>query len=400
MTAKNQNKGKQQKQKQPQNASEDFDVTVTETPVEEEASASQIQDPGEQQEVVETPVTETVEEEISEKPKDAGKSRKKQEKEAANQFFENTTETTSEGRKAPKKMVEYNAPVREVEIEVYRYRDDLDEDGNTKGHLPRVILDKARKPISSVYKRGGAIVRGIDRTEAEALLPEVIDESPGTIAYDQAVKNYFINKSLEVDPHGSTIRVGKDKYGKVVPLYEDPESYITYRWLMDHPQVSLNKNDAARNPLIHYYMVDPDEREQSKRKKNRIKKDALLKYHEVREDEEMVDATLKSFPEFVTPVQVYNMSEEDKDDKLFEIQESKPQQFVELVENEDVVIFAELEEMVAAGVLEREGTRYTYLSDPIGSSKEKAAAYLKDPENLGLVQQLRRKLEEYKRTHK
>lgn len=381
--------------KKEQENKEELEQVVTETEPDDQV---EVEDPvmGEQ----EPPQQETsTEESPNKKQTSKGKKKPKREltpeEEAGRQFF-GTTETTSQGRKATPSVVKYNEPEREVTLHVYRYRNEFDENGEPKGHLPAAILNKKRRPISSVFKSGGAIVKGLSRDETEALLPEVIDESPGTTSYDQAVRNYFVDKTLRVDPHGASLRVGKDKRGNIVPLEDSIQDYITYRWLMDHPEVSFNKSHARKNPNIHYYIVDPDRENEARRVNNQMYKEALVKYYEVSEDSDMRDAILKSFGEEVTPGKLYNMNEQDRDDLLFELSQKHPERFKEVANDDDLHISAEIEEMVGADVIQREGTQYFFLSDKIGSDREKAIAFMKDPENSATTQAMRRKLQEYK----
>lgn len=261
--------------------------------------------------------------------------------------------------------------------------------------IPEEIKKGAMTRLGSALV-GQQPVKGLTKREIDVLLPQVIDEEPGTPQFSTAMKNYFDEKTINVGPSGVKIVVGKSEDEDIVPLEGHIEDYVTYRWAKAHPQVAETKEKAEKDPNKNYYIYDPEEDKEKRKIKGKVKKNAMIKYAEILEDEPYTDQMLKLFPEYCSISDLYNMDTSDKEIVLQRIVEEKPEEFLEAADDDNLAIYAEIEEMVAANIIDRNDTVYYYKDDLIGRGKDKVVAAFKSKEFAQQVNSMRKQLEVYR----
>lgn len=289
--------------------------------------------------------------------------------------------------------VEYEEVDRVVQLQLRRVSHLLDRNNE----IPEELKQNAMTRLGSALV-GQQPVKGLTKREMDVLLPQVVDAEPGTPQFAAEKRNYFDEKTVNVGPSGVRLVVGKSVNNNIVPVEGYIEDYVTYRWAIAHPSVAENKDRAEKDPNKNYYIIDPEEDKEQRKVDSKVKKNAMLKYAEAVEDELLMDQLLKMFPENCPVSELYEMSSDDKELKLQEIADTKPERFLEAAEDDDLSIYAEIEEMVANNIITRDDTIYYYKDDFLGRGKDKVVAAFKSKEMASIVNSMRKQLEVERKT--
>lgn len=335
---------------------------------------------------------ETLEAEEVNEQQNSKKTNKKPSKKKATQKFSLPAEVKSPDNTYD--QVEYEEPERIVHLQLRRVSHLLDRNDE----IPEEIKQNAMTRLGSALV-GQQPVKGMSKPEIDVLLPQILDSQPGTPDFAAEQRNYFDEKTVDIGPSGVTLVVGKSENDTIVPVQGHIEDYVTYRWAKAHPQVSDTKDKAEKDPNKNYYIVDPEEDKKQRKVNSQLKKEAMLKYAEAVEDETLMDQLLKMFPEKTSVSEIYEMSSDDKEIRLQEIVNDKPEQFLEAAKDDDLGIYAEIEEMVANNIITRDDTIYYYKDDFLGRGKDKVVAAFKSKEFAQITNSMRKELEVARKTN-
>lgn len=318
---------------------------------------------------------------------------KKRPKEKETVTFTAPGESTKSGKKAEDRSVSYPVPDKIISVCIRRH----DESLNSNTEIHPDIKKKAITKLSSVLV-GRQPLKGVTANEQEILLPNIIEEAPGSDAYTTAVVNYFRDKSILVDANGHWLKVGKTDDGQVVPVKGHIEDYIDYMWAYNHPEVAHSYEEVKKNPNKYFFIYDQEKETKERSVKLQSKKKASLKFAEISEDEELMTQVLKQFPEEAGVSRLYKMSVEDKEEVLYDISDKKPEEFLEIASDKDIKYKSELEEMVQNSVIEKDGSTYYFMGDIIGRSKDQVVGFMKDDTNAESLASMRKKLDAAKQS--
>ena len=88
------------------------------------------------------------------------------------------------------------------------------------------------------------------------------------------------------------------------------------------------------------------------------------------------------------------MTEEQIENSLYELKNSKTKQFLKIAKDKNLEVKAEIEEMVTASVLRKIGNQIIFIDEVLGETLDDAVVFLKDKKNSGTLTILRAKLKE------
>lgn len=265
------------------------------------------------------------------------------------------------------------------------------------GNLPEDVQKNATRRISSVYVNRKPL-KGLEPEEEKALLPRIIDASAdeGSQFHEKASK-YWKELSIDVPSGGKDLNIstrGKiEQDGEEVPDPVHTEDFIMYRFAKNHPQVAESKTEAQRHPNKLYYILDPEEEKKKQRKNVEAKKQAWKEFIKMEEDEEKIDLMIRVFtnskPEEMT----------DFDEKINTVEnelEKRPQEFVEVAQDEDLEMQDFVLQCIEHGVLREVGNQIMYMDENIGSGVDQVVAYLKNKRNSSVYSEMKARLQESK----
>lgn len=251
--------------------------------------------------------------------------------------------------------------------------------------------------IGAYYQSLGSmkIASGLNSEEERELLPEILGvAAEDKIKFMEARNKYFKEIDTDIPKDGRKLNIGlrdNDKPFSVkkgeenLPL--ETEDYIRYRHLIGHPQVALDEVSALSNPLKKYWVEDPNQIIERRKKANEVKDLAVADYLEIKNNNNKVDMVLIAM----------GFKPEKLEDKLVTLRnqaEVRPELFHKTTNDPDLPYYWEMERMVHAGVLDRIGQRFVLpdTAEEIAGDNREMVLWMKDKKNSKDLQILRTQL--------
>lgn len=158
---------------------------------------------------------------------------------------------------------------------------------------------------------------------------------------------------------------------------DNPEDEVRYALLSHHFAVKKSKTD--KNPYAKYEIYNESEEARTVVSLAEVKVKAFKLYSEL-----SIDAKrdiLRLYPGFT---KTSNVSDEVIQSQLYNMLESNPAKFVQLVEDKNREMRVMLKDLVTAGILTKTKAAYKYGTDFLGHNEEATIAFLNDPANQSL----------------
>ena len=251
------------------------------------------------------------------------------------------------------------------------------------GHLPKEVRISAITKLGSVYI-GRQPLKGVQGEEEKKFLNGVLDVSPDHVDWPKHVKKYWAEMSVKIPFEGVQLEVGLDKDG--IPYNVD--HYLKYRFAVKHPHVALTKEELAG--ANRFYVHDENRDILKKNADIQSRKDADKEFIKLSTDEKQMSRVLR----LMSDINPDTLTREQKENTLYSLKESSPKKFTRLAKDKHLVLKAEIEELVSAGILRKIGNQIIYIDDVLGETLEDTIVYLKDKKNSGTLTVLRAKLKE------
>lgn len=252
-----------------------------------------------------------------------------------------------------------------------------------KGFLPKEIRAGARVTIGSMYV-GRQPLKGLDKEEAKKYLPDIIGLPPEHLEWPMAEKTFWANMSLKVPFEGAELDITTDEDGNPTNLMD----WITYKWCQKHRHVA--DKEATMTSDHRFYIYDPNRSQLDKNNEIKIKKEADKEFIKVSNDVDKMRRILRVFgtarPEKLSQLEVENT--------LYDIKEKQSAKFLKIVIDKNLDMRAEIEEMIAAGVIRKIGNQHIYGEETIGENITDTIIYFKNKKNSGQVNAMRAQLKE------
>jgi len=259
-----------------------------------------------------------------------------------------------------------------------------------KNHLPTKIMNDSKKAVASVYKDKQPL--GIlDQDLEKQLLTEYLRIDENDNEYGEKRDDFWKNFRLVVPTSGVVLDIEHttDDNGDF-EWASNLEDFITFKWLENHPLVADSEQEMKSTPRKEFYIYDPVRQTQKDNIKVQKKKEAYIGLAELAENEEKMDILVRLLCE----VNPDKLSKEAKENKLDEYIDKNPNKFVKYAEDPDLEVRAEIEQMVDAGIIRKQGNSYLYMDKTIGDSIAEAINFFKNERNSELVLDLKSKLKD------
>lgn len=184
------------------------------------------------------------------------------------------------------------------------------------------------------------------------------------IKTDEAFMNYVLANVPE-----------DDKYKYATPI--NAEQYLNWVYLKGHRQVANDESVVDMSTKISFVFIDPKKVEDKKRELHSLSTKALETYIEILHDRAKVKNIL-----YVRGEDASKLDQIDADIKLKAFCDNSPKEFLQLVNDEGLLIKARIERYCVRGILKRLPNSSIIVdssdtSNVIGNGIDEAVAYFK-----------------------
>ena len=265
----------------------------------------------------------------------------------------------------------------------------------------------------------GAVNRILTNYEEmlKVLMPTIITTSPNDQSWYKKVNNYWHSFGIKVPIGGCKLEIGfkfslddtgrasaiktllgaakakgvelktdeqfseyvltnvteSEKYKYATPI--NIEDYLIWTYCLGHREVAKKGAHIEKSTNIRFVLVDPRDLIEARKEQHSIGIDAMKRYLELIADRKLVKDILYSMGENAKEI-----SDLDADFKLKQFADTKPTEFLALVNDKGLAVKARIERYIAAGVLRRlPNTSIVVDSDDsssiIGNTTDEAVAY-------------------------
>lgn len=262
---------------------------------------------------------------------------------------------------------------------------------------------QTKESIGSYFESTSSskVGNGLNFAEEKFLLPEIIDIEAADREFKKKVSEFYADLTTTVPfLTGITLEIGlEENNDKPVASDNMPISlndYLRYRHAKNHPQVAHTKELSQGNALKRFYIFDPENVQAGNTKKNKEKDAAYAIYLKVKEEPASVDILLTLLG--VDPRNYLGKKEAEdlKKEKLRELAEAKPADFVSTHEEGELEIRSWIISMVNTKVLTKIGNRYMdpETNEVLANSLEEMIYFFKDEDKSGEITVLKARKQE------
>lgn len=252
-------------------------------------------------------------------------------------------------------------------------------------NLPDNLYEEAKMRIGSAWSKTGEVLNGLTIAEIESYMPYILSIPKDATEFWIKVKEYFINKRIDVPAQGLKLNIGLDESGR--PLHV--KDYVDYKFIMVNPYVS--KSDKETRQHQRFYINDLQKEKAKKVEATQLRMEAMKECIKVQGGKsEVINQIVKVFGD--------NPDRMDKDDKLIFLEmkaTESPEIFLQIVRNKDLEMVAFLKDALNAEAIRKVGNTYFFGDEELGDSEEDAIKYLKTKSNSGTLQTIKARIKSF-----
>ena len=254
-------------------------------------------------------------------------------------------------------------------------------------HLPKEIRAGAKVKIGSIFVNRLPL-KGVEGTEEEKLLKELVDVPPTHNDWPAKTKDFWSSLSITVPFEGIELNIETTEDGTPI----NPIDYIKYKWAIKHRQVAMSEDEMKTSPDKRFYIYDPQKDLLKKNNKVQVKKEADKEFIKLTGSFDLMRTLLrvlaKGNPDNLTDMEVEN--------QLYDVKDSNPERFLKYCKDDTLELRSEILEMIEKSVLRQIGNQIIYQDETIGETMKDAIVYFKNKKNSGAVNAMRAQLKEVK----
>ena len=246
------------------------------------------------------------------------------------------------------------------------------------------IMGDPSRPIGAYWK-GGKTGTGLTYEEQRKFMPEIIFCDAEDKEFRKMCETYFHEINIKVDKEGTPLEVGVDEHG--VPL--NTIQYVYHKHCLDNPRIAKDKKTGLGNPLIKWYIEDPDMELNAEKETEAVKDKATQLYLTNKDNNKIVDMVLD--------LSGIKSIESKKLLDFKKLSASKPVEFIKLIEDKDILLRYMLSKAISQGVLKRIGTAIVWSEsgESLGQTMDEVLVKLKDKSGVPEVNKIKASLKSY-----
>lgn len=267
------------------------------------------------------------------------------------------------------------------------------------------FMSMSKKSIGPYWESKSAkgIGSGLSFAEKDMLMPRIIDIPKEDRNFMPDVKKFFESLTTPI-PYldGLQLEIGLELDNNELITFRNENGelnwpinvmdYIRYRHALSSPKVAPSLAAAKGNVLVDYYIFDPAETLADEIKVSETKDRALTMYLTIKNDKERVDKLLTLLGK--DPRDIGGSS--DRIEELRRLADTQAASFIREYDSELSDEKYLLTSLINTGLVRQVGNQYINAETQklIGSNKEEAMFYFKDPVNSDKVSILKAQLHE------
>lgn len=219
------------------------------------------------------------------------------------------------------------------------------------------------------YFQGPKIGTGLTPLEKRLLIPILIGVEPNERDFSQKSEEYFINKRVRLTNNDHVLDISlydNNKEFSETNLPLNIEDYVTYKWLINHPWFSTDKNASSKR----FTIINP-EVELKNKYENINKKDKAYDYYLIiKKNKNITKARMILFNDSKGLLNVNLLKEEELFEKLHLIAQNNPDRFINLYEDKDIEIRYRSNILISKGLITRNNDVNNNIVYQIASSEQ------------------------------
>jgi hypothetical protein len=235
--------------------------------------------------------------------------------------------------------------------------------------------DIKRKIGSTFVSDTKDVLRGLNKDEEKLYLPDIIGVQPTSEQWNAAVRDYWLNYTIDVPEKGKELIIGKDENGTPINLPD----YIAYNFANKHVDVASTDEQLQNKEAFPYYMIDSAKEEAIKVSKFELGVRADKAYVSLFSEDKANKARwvydlIRDKDQPISP------SADDLMMLLKEIKDTKPALFVNTMKDKDIETKFLINQFIRSGVLTKEGNSY-FDGDKLLGNEAELIGFLVNPAN-------------------
>jgi hypothetical protein len=253
-------------------------------------------------------------------------------------------------------------------------------------NLPKQVREEAIKNLASIYV-GRLPLDPLSKEETERFMPALVGLPASHNEFPKACQRFWAEMTIKVPFAGRELETAVSADGDPINM----EDYLMFRFALAHPHCGKNEATMRKNPIMTHYIFNPQEEELANNKKIEHAKLADKAYLKDSEDKEKMIQIIqvlspKTTPNLLSEMQLQNV--------LYNLKSESPESYYIASTDKNLMLKAEIYNLVNSNILSQVGNKFIYESEPIGSSVNEAIAYFKDARNSKVVLEIRSRLKE------
>lgn len=249
------------------------------------------------------------------------------------------------------------------------------------GHLPKEIQAEAVRKLCSVFHLRQPL-RGLTDAEEKKYLNGLLEVSPTHADWDKHTRRFWAELRVPVGFAGKPLEVGLNESGDPINVLD----WITWRFAKAHPLVAADEAGLNSGPRKQFYLLDPSKDALEKNMKIQVHKNADRQFVLIGDKPDRMREALQ----LMLPTQsVYLLSDQDVENALFDQKNKFPDTFLKIVTDEELPVRAEITKLIAANIILKTGTTYTFRTDTIANTEAELIAFFKSTRNNAAISQMR-----------
>ena len=250
-----------------------------------------------------------------------------------------------------------------------------------QGFLPKEIRAGARVTLGSMYV-GRQPLKGLDSEQAKKYLPEILGLPHSHPEFPAAEKTFWANMAVKVPFEGKELDITTEDDGTPVNILD----WITYKWCQKHRHVADKKETMDSHH--RFYIYDPNKDLIDQNNKIKVKKEADKEFIKISADIDKMRRILR----VLGNTNPDKLSEMEVENSLYEAKDKTPDKFLKIVLDKNLDLRAEIEELIASGVIRKIGNQHIYGEETVGENITETIIYFKNKKNSGAVNAMRAQL--------
>jgi hypothetical protein len=245
------------------------------------------------------------------------------------------------------------------------------------------IMGDPSRPIGSYWK-DGKIGTGLTYEEQRTLMPDILFCDSTDRDFRSKCEQYFHDINIKVAKDGTSLEIGVENGAPLNTI-----QYVYYKHCLTNPMVAKSRQLAVGNPLIKWFIEDPDQELNTEKEIEAVKDKATQLYLSNKDNTKIIDMVLD--------LSGVKSIESKKLLDFKKLSATKPVEFIKLIEDKDILLRYMLSKAISQGVLKRIGTAIVWSEsgESLGQTMDEVLIKLKDKSGVPEVNKIKASLKSY-----